>query len=442
MNTTRDAVAEYLRRKLAPVEMEAEDTYGQDPGDMDRSLSPEPLNRREPSRFASLMDSLDAPRLAAEAEVARGYAVADEVSDTAGRMLGRDGIPAAPVALGTRKPVLGTGLPSDAGGGGLGYLDALTRAQQMDELTAATRATGNHFGRMVEAATRGAYKPGPVGTGGATEVEKLAQRRALVAEYLKQQRDAEESASNSAYKLALAKRMAESKVGPREDPLLEPKKAKLEADTDAARARAERDRRPPVVRPVAPKAEKPAKEPKPLAGIPPGYEIDPKQPPTDDQLKKFNDLLASREELRSYTSQMRELLKQANGGQYLPGQLRTAISQLATIIQLKGKDIAGLGALSGPDMGLMEKVASNPSEMGNVLRDMPTMLNGLDAWADKPVQAREKVWGIRQRSSVASESASPAGMVRVRRKRDGAVIPMPADQADALVTHGLAERVP
>lgn len=183
---------EYLRKRRGPVGLEEEDVESADPGDMDRSLSPEPLALRERPRFDSLMAGLDAPRLQAEADVALERGAADDVADMAGRRLGRDGVPlaAGAVAASARKALaVGRGVPAPTDeGGASGYLAALRKAQKADDLSAAIARLGNAGEQFAEVASRGAYKANPL-PAMPSEVSKEERRRAVVAEYLKQKRD-------------------------------------------------------------------------------------------------------------------------------------------------------------------------------------------------------------------------------------------------------------
>jgi hypothetical protein len=180
---------EYLRRRRQPMALEEEDVESSDPGDMDRSLSPQPLLLRERPRFDNLMAGLDAPRLQAEADVALERGAADDVADMAGRRLGKDSV-FAPREAGTFSPLAagrGVPAPNDEGSGG-GYLAALRRAQRMDDLSAGMRRVYDSGQQLAEITSRGAYKAQPLGDM-PSEVSKEEKRRAVVAEYLKQKRD-------------------------------------------------------------------------------------------------------------------------------------------------------------------------------------------------------------------------------------------------------------
>jgi hypothetical protein len=202
---------EYLRRRRQPLAMEEEDVESSDPGDMDRSLSPEPLALRERPRFDNLMAGLDAPRLQAEADVALERDAADDVADMAGRRLGKDSV-FAPREAGTFSPLAagrGVPAPNDEGSGG-GYLAALRRAQKMDDLSAGMRRVYDSGQQLAEITSRGAYKAQPLGDM-PSEVSKEEKRRAVVAEYLKQKRDDETAGVDAEYKRGLLKRMADGK---------------------------------------------------------------------------------------------------------------------------------------------------------------------------------------------------------------------------------------
>lgn len=247
---------EYLRKRRGPVGLEEGDVESADPGDMDRSLSPEPLALRERPRFDSLMAGLDAPRLQAEADVALERGAADDVADMAGRRLGRDGVPleAGDVAASARKALLaGRGLSAsadeDGSGGPAGYLEALRKAQKRDDFSAALARLGNAGEQFGEVASRGAYKANPLPPM-PSEVSKEEKRRQVVLDYLKQQRESEDSAQNNAFKRWMMERQAQPKPTPPVKPGMtqEQFNEKLEAEIDRLRADAEAKRRPPTAR--------------------------------------------------------------------------------------------------------------------------------------------------------------------------------------------------
>ena len=185
-----------------------------------------------------------------------------------------------------------------------------------------------------------------------------------------------------------------------------------------------------------PKAVKPAPGPKPMdvSGLPYGWEVPTDSTTTRQQREKFAGTVQSAEKMRGLTSQMRKLLTETGGGRYLPGEARTKVSQLATLIQLEAKNVAELGALSGPDMALMNAVASNPTALDSVVRDIPALLDGLDGWAENSIQAGASTLGARKKGAGAPAAATPAADGDVTLVDDsGAEFDVPAAKVDAIL---------
>ncbi len=139
--------------------------------------------------------------------------------------------------------------------------------------------------------------------------------------------------------------------------------------------------------------------PKALEDIPPGFEVDAGANPGKETRRDFSKLVTTAERMKGLTAQMREALKGTSGAsRVLDPSVRTRLQQLSTQIQIEAKDVAGLGALSGPDMGLMQQMASDPTSiMANLTVDMPTMLGQLDKWAENSVSAKSNGTGIRRK---------------------------------------------
>jgi hypothetical protein len=130
--------------------------------------------------------------------------------------------------------------------------------------------------------------------------------------------------------------------------------------------------------------------------VPPGWVVSPGANPGAESRKKFTGLVTTAERMKGLTNQMRAALKGTTGmGRTLDPATKTKLQQLSTQIQIEAKDVAGLGALSGPDMGLMNQMAADPTSiMANLTTDFPTMLGQLDKWADNSVAASSKATGI------------------------------------------------
>lgn len=136
----------------------------------------------------------------------------------------------------------------------------------------------------------------------------------------------------------------------------------------------------------------------------PGLEVEPGATPTADDAKRVKGVRSAANTLKSYTSQFRELYKR-NGGS-MTGAAGTNMRQLLTSMQLEAKTIAELGALSGPDQALMERISgANPTSAVGIIRDffgvddVGAAVNQLDKWVDTKVAAMNKTYGYREAGS-------------------------------------------
>ena len=125
------------------------------------------------------------------------------------------------------------------------------------------------------------------------------------------------------------------------------------------------------------------------------------------QREKFAGVVNADKKMRGMTQKMRALLKDAGAGRLLPGS-NAAIKQLATQIQIEGKNIADLGALSGPDMAMMNAIAADPTKLTSLAKDTSALLDGLDSWGANSVSANAETIGARRRPK-AGGGAQPAG---------------------------------
>lgn len=312
------------------------------------------------------------------------------------------------------------------------YLEALSAAQDRDRMASGFAGGLAGAEQAAQILSRGLYRPmGLAPTPSA--VSELEQRQRAVQEMLAAKRGeraesrqaqafeqeaelntvqiARQNALMEAEKLRLAMEQGEAPYKVLE---LQANVRKALAQAQLAEETAKAKGRPVVVmprpakEPKAPPAEKP-KEPKIIAGIPPDYDINPNKPPNTDQINKFGNIVATKYELQGMTRRMREL---ASRYSFLerskPGSAKTAVSQLATQIQIKAKDIAELGALSGPDMGLMKSMASNPSSIETAFTDVMAQLDGLDWWSSNAEDSKAKAWGF----SKVGAQAQPGGPSR------------------------------
>ncbi len=158
--------------------------------------------------------------------------------------------------------------------------------------------------------------------------------------------------------------------------------------------------------------------------VPPGYEVAPNANPGAESRKKFTELVNSQSKLKGLTASMRKELQGVDiTDKALPGPKKQRLNQLATAIGIESKNVAGLGALSGPDMDLMNAMASNPTNAWNLFADMAGNMDGLDSWADNSVKAGGKAYGLRPTSG-------GAGRIRVKILETGQTGSIPMEKFD------------
>lgn len=190
--------------------------------------------------------------------------------------------------------------------------------------------------------------------------------------------------------------------------------------------------------------------PKRMEGLAPGWEVQADARPSKMQVAEHSKLVASTEKMRGLAEEMRRELASASTAERLNpmSEKYGALKQLATQIAIEGKNIAELGALSGPDYALMNAVATDPTKLTSMFRDMGKVLDGLERWGDNSVEAKAKAIGVRRQSSGAPSPTAPAasapsaeggagGMVTVV-DAEGDEIDLPRKDAEVLVKAGEA----
>jgi hypothetical protein len=96
----------------------------------------------------------------------------------------------------------------------------------------------------------------------------------------------------------------------------------------------------------------------------PGYERTGEVKPAPAEAQKFRKATATSEQLLSKLNRMQQLVKDKGSFEY-GGNAGQEMESLATEIMLIGKspELYELGVLTGPDLGLLEKITSDPSSI-------------------------------------------------------------------------------
>jgi hypothetical protein len=148
----------------------------------------------------------------------------------------------------------------------------------------------------------------------------------------------------------------------------------------------------------------------------PGAEVVPGAKPSAKDAEAVKGVLQSAGRLRGAIGELRGL-HQKHGASLakLSGAAGVNLRQAITGIQLEAKNIAELGALSGPDQGLMEALAGgDPTSIEAAAKSFfgvdstPAAMDGLERWMNTQVAATLEARGYRALPSAKSPQAPPA----------------------------------
>lgn len=146
----------------------------------------------------------------------------------------------------------------------------------------------------------------------------------------------------------------------------------------------------------------------------PGLEKEPGAEPTPDDAKKVKASLESARKIQAMTAELKELGK--NGPQ-MTGRPALRMGQLQTAIKLEAKNIAELGALSGPDIGLVNELTGvDLTSLGSKLKSLVGIdnheeaLSGLEKWTENALGSAKKTYGYRDAPKAPAQAAVPPGM--------------------------------
>lgn len=140
----------------------------------------------------------------------------------------------------------------------------------------------------------------------------------------------------------------------------------------------------------------------------PGAQVVTGATPTAKDAETVKGVLTSVERMKNGIARMRQLHKQY--GTEKGGKGAMLLSQAMTGLRLEAKTIAELGALSGPDQGLMESLAGDdPTDAWNNVKaffgadNTEAALQGLEAWMDGQERATLKQRGYERRAGPAPQ---------------------------------------
>jgi hypothetical protein len=130
----------------------------------------------------------------------------------------------------------------------------------------------------------------------------------------------------------------------------------------------------------------------------PGLEVTEGANPTAEDAKKVKASLASAQRMKNYVKELREL-HQKHGTEY-GGAAGNRMEALTEQIRLEAKNIGELGALSGPDMGIVTRIAQ--ADPGSVEANVKALfgvdntqsaLEGLEKWVDDTLGGNMAAYG-------------------------------------------------
>jgi hypothetical protein len=129
-----------------------------------------------------------------------------------------------------------------------------------------------------------------------------------------------------------------------------------------------------------------------------------------------NPIVAAAGDARASIEMIRELRALTAPGVPIAGGTKQRVDQLVTSLQMKLKNIYGLGVLNKSDMDLLDRVVKSPTgvvawiQSGTGLRDFTRMLDGLETDTKTGLRARAKGIGATPKpgSVFAEDASSPA----------------------------------
>lgn len=159
------------------------------------------------------------------------------------------------------------------------------------------------------------------------------------------------------------------------------------------------------------------------------YVVTPGAKPSEDDAKKFKGTVESSEMIKSSINNLKSLIKE-NGSEWSPTQARDQMKRVVREIQVKLKEVEGLGVLSDKDMALLQEQVPDPTEwtMANMLGGGRVDKN-LDAFAkslQEKVDAAAKVRGFQEMNQEPQLQGSNLQMLleeKQRRMQQGAAKP-------------------
>jgi hypothetical protein len=175
-----------------------------------------------------------------------------------------------------------------------------------------------------------------------------------------------------------------------------------------------------------------------------GYELADGSNTTKAQREAHAKTVKSAQTMKGLVAKMRSALQGASKFDLVNpmSAKHLTVKPLITALQLEAKNVAELGALSGPDMGLMQSLALDPTSIWNIAKDPEASLSQLDSWADNTVNSSGEAFGIFLKGKAPGAAAPtqptdvPTGKVPMISEATGATVFLSPAAAEKLEREG------
>lgn len=143
-------------------------------------------------------------------------------------------------------------------------------------------------------------------------------------------------------------------------------------------------------------------------GLPVEYELVDGANPSNDDKKQFSKLVMSDKKMRGLIGELRQAMAGTNGWQRVfDPAVRSRLQEIAKKLTIETKNVAELGALSGPDLGLTDAIAKDPTGVpANLFGTIEANLKDLEAWGPNSVSAGMETYGLRKKTGPVANTPS------------------------------------
>lgn len=141
-----------------------------------------------------------------------------------------------------------------------------------------------------------------------------------------------------------------------------------------------------------------------------GFDVSEDITPSSKDAEEVKKQSAATEQIKATVKRIKDLVEKNQGTKIIPGESKDALSREYTNLKLQMKEAANLGALTGPDVALMEQMAPDPTSIYSTLKyDKEGLLKGYDdvsAAADRGLIAAAE-----SRGYLRPKNKDPGGLI-------------------------------